>query len=308
MVETVDPFEVNLHRLVPEVGRAVSSLNSKFTINMVKLQEDGRMQRNLIKQLSTAIAQLDATQISGRKEIVTKVIDVEKSVQDVRGTSIQSGRHIGKVDRNVSQVLEQVSGFMELMGCLPDFLHARREASLVQSGSPEDNGIKEGNKSAVNDNAAIVQLLSFSPRHPLVSTIQQIDDEGLPSGYPSLNRPAPTNTEIHQPAPNKDDTVENRTLEANGTGQHRTQPTETQIAPMTDATELQDENPPFYRMRTGLNTLREVWREYKKGIDGGPAIEELEIRWRSRWRNSRMKGEDRKLKGFFATGIIILMS
>lgn len=57
----------------------------------------------------------------------------------------------------------------------------------------------------------------------------------------------------------------------------------------TETTEL-----PIYRMRVGLKTVREVWREWKRGIDGGPAVEELESVWKSKWRNIKGNGNDRK--------------
>jgi hypothetical protein len=31
-------------------------------------------------------------------------------------------------------------------------------------------------------------------------------------------------------------------------------------------------------------TVKDVWREYKEGIGGGPAIEQLEMEWQARWR------------------------
>jgi len=30
--------------------------------------------------------------------------------------------------------------------------------------------------------------------------------------------------------------------------------------------------------------VKDVWREYKEGIGGGPAIEQLEMEWQARWR------------------------
>lgn len=41
--------------------------------------------------------------------------------------------------------------------------------------------------------------------------------------------------------------------------------------------------PPTYDYRT-VATVEEVWREYKEGIDGQPAIEDLDASWGSRWR------------------------
>lgn len=52
--------------------------------------------------------------------------------------------------------------------------------------------------------------------------------------------------------------------------------------------------PPFYRMKVGLKTLREVWKEWKRGLDGGPAVEQLEAEWNTKWRNIKGKGTDRK--------------
>lgn len=52
--------------------------------------------------------------------------------------------------------------------------------------------------------------------------------------------------------------------------------------------------PPFYRMRVGLKTLKEVSKEWKRGLDGGPAVEQLETQWKSKWRNGNGNGTDRK--------------
>ncbi|KAI1810520.1 transcriptional activator of glycolytic enzymes-domain-containing protein [Poronia punctata] len=41
--------------------------------------------------------------------------------------------------------------------------------------------------------------------------------------------------------------------------------------------------PPQYDYRT-VATVEEVWREYREGIDGQPAIEKLDATWGSRWR------------------------
>ncbi|KAI2636795.1 transcriptional activator of glycolytic enzymes-domain-containing protein [Xylaria nigripes] len=41
--------------------------------------------------------------------------------------------------------------------------------------------------------------------------------------------------------------------------------------------------PPQYDYRT-LATVEEVWKEYREGMDGQPAIEQLDATWGSRWR------------------------
>ncbi|KAI1821459.1 transcriptional activator of glycolytic enzymes-domain-containing protein [Xylaria intraflava] len=41
--------------------------------------------------------------------------------------------------------------------------------------------------------------------------------------------------------------------------------------------------PPQYDYRT-LSTVEEVWKEYREGMDGQPAIEQLDATWGSRWR------------------------
>jgi hypothetical protein len=41
--------------------------------------------------------------------------------------------------------------------------------------------------------------------------------------------------------------------------------------------------PPAYTF-INAHTVGDVWREYKEGIAGGPAVEQLEQRWQSRWR------------------------
>ncbi|KAI9208022.1 transcriptional activator of glycolytic enzymes-domain-containing protein [Polychytrium aggregatum] len=39
-------------------------------------------------------------------------------------------------------------------------------------------------------------------------------------------------------------------------------------------------------MSRTILTVPEAWREYTDGIDGGPAIQQLEQRWGARWRSS----------------------
>jgi hypothetical protein len=41
--------------------------------------------------------------------------------------------------------------------------------------------------------------------------------------------------------------------------------------------------PPAYALMNA-QTVADVWREYKEGIAGGPAIEKLELEWQARWR------------------------
>jgi hypothetical protein len=41
--------------------------------------------------------------------------------------------------------------------------------------------------------------------------------------------------------------------------------------------------PPVYNF-ISARTVGDVWREYKEGIAGGPAVEELERQWQARWR------------------------
>jgi hypothetical protein len=42
-------------------------------------------------------------------------------------------------------------------------------------------------------------------------------------------------------------------------------------------------SPPVYELYKA-RTVSEAWREYKTGIGGGPATEELETLWQARWR------------------------
>jgi len=45
----------------------------------------------------------------------------------------------------------------------------------------------------------------------------------------------------------------------------------------------QPAGPPAYNFITA-QTVADVWREFKEGIAGGPAVEELERQWQARWR------------------------
>ncbi|KAI0103065.1 transcriptional activator of glycolytic enzymes-domain-containing protein [Nemania sp. FL0031] len=68
--------------------------------------------------------------------------------------------------------------------------------------------------------------------------------------------------------------------------------------------------PPQYDYRT-VGTVEEVWKEYREGMDGQPAIEKLDAVWGSRWRPeprgrtwySRRKVIWDKIKEFMAEGM-----
>ncbi|KAI0544757.1 transcriptional activator of glycolytic enzymes-domain-containing protein [Xylaria curta] len=68
--------------------------------------------------------------------------------------------------------------------------------------------------------------------------------------------------------------------------------------------------PPQYEYRT-VGTVEEVWREYREGMDGQPAIEKLDATWGSRWRPeprgrtwySRRKVIWDKIKEYMAEGM-----
>ncbi|KAI0843846.1 transcriptional activator of glycolytic enzymes-domain-containing protein [Daldinia vernicosa] len=68
--------------------------------------------------------------------------------------------------------------------------------------------------------------------------------------------------------------------------------------------------PPQYKYGT-VGTVEEVWKEYREGMDGQPAIEELDAAWGSRWRPeprgrtwySRRKVIWDKIKEYMAEGL-----
>lgn len=72
----------------------------------------------------------------------------------------------------------------------------------------------------------------------------------------------------------------------------------------------QTPGPPTYDYRT-VGTVEEVWKEYREGMDGQPAIEELDATWGSRWRPeprgrtwySRRKVIWDKIKEYIAEGM-----
>ncbi|KAI1840208.1 hypothetical protein JX266_013575 [Neoarthrinium moseri] len=72
----------------------------------------------------------------------------------------------------------------------------------------------------------------------------------------------------------------------------------------------QTPGPPSYDYRT-VGTVDEVWKEYREGIDGQPAIEDLDANWGSRWRPeprgrtwySRRKVIWDKIKEYMAEGM-----
>ncbi|KAI5856160.1 transcriptional activator of glycolytic enzymes-domain-containing protein [Durotheca rogersii] len=53
--------------------------------------------------------------------------------------------------------------------------------------------------------------------------------------------------------------------------------------PPAQAQTPQPPGPPQYKYGT-VGTVEEVWKEYREGMDGQPAIEELDANWGSRWR------------------------
>lgn len=72
----------------------------------------------------------------------------------------------------------------------------------------------------------------------------------------------------------------------------------------------QTPGPPAYDYRT-VGTVEEVWKEYREGLDGQPAVEELDSTWGSRWRPeprgrtwySRRKVIWDKIKEYVAEGM-----
>ncbi|OTB00473.1 hypothetical protein M426DRAFT_235715 [Hypoxylon sp. CI-4A] len=73
---------------------------------------------------------------------------------------------------------------------------------------------------------------------------------------------------------------------------------------------MQTPGPPQYKYGT-VGTVEEVWKEYREGMDGQPAIEELDATWGSRWRPeprgrtwySRRKVIWDKIKDYMAEGM-----
>lgn len=67
-----------------------------------------------------------------------------------------------------------------------------------------------------------------------------------------------------------------------------TQPATGQVQLTTTAIEPTSgpAGPPAYAF-INVQTVTEVWREYKEGIAGGPAVEQLEQQWQARWRPTR---------------------
>jgi Transcriptional activator of glycolytic enzymes len=52
----------------------------------------------------------------------------------------------------------------------------------------------------------------------------------------------------------------------------------------------QPDGPPAYA-QPSLQTVEEVWREWKAGVNGGPAISQLEERWGASWRRSGQQAQ-----------------
>ncbi|KAI0377317.1 transcriptional activator of glycolytic enzymes-domain-containing protein [Hypomontagnella monticulosa] len=82
------------------------------------------------------------------------------------------------------------------------------------------------------------------------------------------------------------------------------------IQPRQSTQTPQSAGPPQYKYGT-VGTVEEVWKEYREGMDGQPAIEELDATWGSRWRPeprgrtwySRRKVIWDKIKEYMAEGL-----
>ncbi|KAE8260366.1 hypothetical protein A4X13_0g385 [Tilletia indica] len=55
-------------------------------------------------------------------------------------------------------------------------------------------------------------------------------------------------------------------------------------APSTPSLSLQSSEPEKYEQSRIITTITHVWEEYSKGINGGPAVRDLETRWQHKWR------------------------
>ena len=62
----------------------------------------------------------------------------------------------------------------------------------------------------------------------------------------------------------------------------------------SSASELAATEPPHYEQSRALTTIAHVWEEYERGINGGPAVKELEAVWQHKWR------ADAKNRKFFS--------
>ena len=65
-----------------------------------------------------------------------------------------------------------------------------------------------------------------------------------------------------------------------------TQPATERLQPTAIEPTSGPAGPPAYAF-INVRTVIEVWREYKEGIAGGPAVEQLERQWQARWRPKR---------------------
>jgi hypothetical protein len=65
-----------------------------------------------------------------------------------------------------------------------------------------------------------------------------------------------------------------------------TQPATEQLRPTAAEPTSGVAGPPAYAF-INARTVTDVWREYKEGIAGGPAVEQLERQWQARWRPTR---------------------
>ncbi|KAH7040969.1 transcriptional activator of glycolytic enzymes-domain-containing protein [Microdochium trichocladiopsis] len=166
--------------------------------------------------------------------------------------------HISTQYQNISQQLA------ELRGSLHAFYSG--QAACHQAAA-----------SAISPSSA---LTISTPRDPFSSSRQTTAPvlPAVPQQPPTAPQQAPASGHYHQ----RPSTSHSRS------GSQRLPP----LSPTTEAGVLPrppgqgsatSSGPPTYEYRT-VATVEEVWREYKEGIDGQPAIEDLDASWGSRWR------------------------
>ncbi|RYP49932.1 hypothetical protein DL768_004468 [Monosporascus sp. mg162] len=99
---------------------------------------------------------------------------------------------------------------------------------------------------------------------------------------PPLSQPQPQPVSVHTPRPS--------TSHSRGESSRLPPPSpspashgDPRLAPKPSTQIPTTPGPPAYDYRT-VGTVEEVWKEYREGMDGQPAIEELDANWGSRWR------------------------
>lgn len=103
-----DPLEVNMHRIVPAVGRAFSALTQTYVTTTAKINEEANFQREKLIDLEMTVGNLHTSCEENQSKTMSKLVQLERSVHNVKGIGMQNTTQITNIGRNVHSILEKV--------------------------------------------------------------------------------------------------------------------------------------------------------------------------------------------------------